>query len=158
MTVKFILCEIDNVKTAMFYRYKPEQPTDQPEDRFTEIKCYRSSKRPVCYIKCTCFVSDISSIHRNVDVWLRERITGTCKTLLELTITHDDVIKRKYFPRYWPFVWGIHRSPVNSLHKGQWRRALMFTFINAWINGWVSNGEAVDLRRHRAHYDVIVII
>ena len=25
----------------------------------------------------------------------------------------------KYFPRYWPFVRGIHRSPVNSPHKGQ---------------------------------------
>ena len=23
---------------------------------------------------------------------------------------HDDVIKWKHFPRYWPFVWGIHRS------------------------------------------------
>ena len=27
---------------------------------------------------------------------------------------HDDVIKWKHFPRYWPFVRGIHRSPVNS--------------------------------------------
>ena len=26
---------------------------------------------------------------------------------------HDDVIKWKHFPRYWPFVRGIHRSPVN---------------------------------------------
>ena len=32
---------------------------------------------------------------------------------------HDDVIKGKHFPRYWPFVRGIHRSPVNSPHKGQ---------------------------------------
>ena len=39
---------------------------------------------------------------------------------------HDDVIKWKHFPRYWPFVWGIHRSPVNSPHKGQWRQAWMF--------------------------------
>ena len=31
---------------------------------------------------------------------------------------HDYVIKWKHFPRYWPFVWGIHRSPVNSPHKG----------------------------------------
>ena len=23
--------------------------------------------------------------------------------------THDDVMKWKQFPRYWPFVWGIHR-------------------------------------------------
>ena len=27
---------------------------------------------------------------------------------------HDDVMKWKHFPRYWPFVRGIHRSPVNS--------------------------------------------
>ena len=70
---------------------------------------------------------------------------------------HDDVIKWKHFPRYWPFVWGFHRSPVNSPHKGQWRGALMFSFICAWINGWINNREAVDLRRHRAHYDVIVM-
>ena len=42
---------------------------------------------------------------------------------------HDDVIKWKHFPRYWPFVWGIHRSPVNSPHKGQRRGALMFSLI-----------------------------
>ena len=70
---------------------------------------------------------------------------------------HDDVIKWKYFPRYWPFVRGIHRSPVNSTHKGKWRGALMFTLICARINGWVNNREAGDLRRHRAHYDVIVM-
>ena len=69
----------------------------------------------------------------------------------------DDVIKWKYFPRYWLFLWGIHRSPVNSPHKGQWRGALMFSFICAWINGWVNNHEASYLRRHRAHCDVIVM-
>ena len=52
---------------------------------------------------------------------------------------HDDVIKWKHFPRYWPFVRGIHRSSVNSPHKGQWRGALMFSLICAWINGWVNN-------------------
>ena len=41
-------------------------------------------------------------------------------------LRHDDVIKWKLFPRNWPFVWGIHRSPVNSLHNGQWHGALMF--------------------------------
>ena len=39
-------------------------------------------------------------------------------------------------------------------HKGQWRRTLMFSFICAWINGWVNNSEAGDLRRHHTHYDV----
>ena len=70
---------------------------------------------------------------------------------------HDDVIKWKHFPRYWPFVPGIHRSPVNSLHKGQWGGALMFSLICTWINGSVNNREAGDLRRHRAHYDVMVM-
>ena len=72
-------------------------------------------------------------------------------------ISHDDVIKWKHFPRYWPFVRRIHRSPVNSPHKGQWRGALMFTLICTRINGWVNNCEAGDLRRNRAHYDVIVM-
>ena len=74
-----------------------------------------------------------------------------------ITFPHDDVIKWKYFPRYWPFVRGIHRSPVNSPHKGQWRGALMFTLICARINGWVNDREAGDLRRYCAHYDVIVM-
>ena len=70
---------------------------------------------------------------------------------------HDDVIKWKHFPRCWPYVRGIHRPPVNSPHKGQWRGALMFSLICVWMNGWVNNDEAGDLRRHRAHYDVTVV-
>ena len=69
----------------------------------------------------------------------------------------DDVIKWKHFPRYWPFVRGIHRSPVTSPHKGQWRGTLMFSLICAWINGWVNNREASDLRRHRSNYGVNVM-
>ena len=52
---------------------------------------------------------------------------------------------------------GIHRSPVNSPHKGQWREDLVFSLICAWTNGWVNNRVAGDLRRHRAHYDVTVM-
>ena len=73
-------------------------------------------------------------------------------------IIHDNVIKWKHFLRYWPFVRGIHRSPVNSPHKGQWRGALVFSLICAWINAWVNNREAGDWRRHCTHYDVIVMI
>ena len=51
----------------------------------------------------------------------------------------------------------LAQSPVNSPHKGQWRGAFMFSLICAWINGWVNNREAGDLRRHRAHYDVSVM-
>ena len=52
------------------------------------------------------------------------------------------VNKWKHFPRYWPFVRGIHRSPVNSPHKGQWRGALMFSDLrlnkrlNIQSSGW----------------------
>ena len=70
---------------------------------------------------------------------------------------HDDVIKWKHYPRYWPSVRGIHWSPVNSPHKGQWRGALMFSLICAWINAWVNNREAGDLKRSPANYDVIVM-
>ena len=56
-------------------------------------------------------------------------------------VDHDGVIKGKHFPRYWPFMRGIHRSRVNSPHIGQWRGALMFSLPYAWINGWVNNRE-----------------
>ena len=93
-------------------------------------------------------------------VWDRGLTTSLAFSLYVATFvsqSHDDVIKWKHFPRYWPFVRGIHRSPVNSPHKGQWRGALMFTLICARINGWVNNREAGDFRRYRAHYDVIVM-
>ena len=47
--------------------------------------------------------------------------------------------------------------PVNSPHKGQWRGALMFSLICVWINGWVNNGEAGDMRRYLVYCDVIVM-
>ena len=47
--------------------------------------------------------------------------------------------------------------PVNSPHKGHWRGALMIHLISVWINSWRHTREAGDLRRYRAHYDVIVM-
>ena len=77
---------------------------------------------------------------------------------LSMASLHDDVIKWKHFPRYWPLVRGIHRSPVNSPHKGQWRGALVFSLICVWISSRVNNREAGDLRRYRAHYDINVMV
>ena len=99
---------------------------------------------------------------------------------LDLFNAHNGVIKWKYFPRYWPFMRGIHRSPLDSPfvrgihrspldspfvrgihrlpldspHKGQWCRALMFSLICAWRNSWVNNQDTGDLGCHRPHYDV----
>ena len=70
---------------------------------------------------------------------------------------HDGVIKWKQFPLYWPFVRGIHRSSLNSPHKGQWRGDLMFSLICAWTNGRVNNRGVGYLRCHRAHHDLTVM-
>ena len=52
---------------------------------------------------------------------------------------------------------GIHQSPVNSPHRGQWRGALMFSLIYARTNGWVNNRDADDFRHHRVHYDITLM-
>ena len=70
---------------------------------------------------------------------------------------HDDVIKWEHFLHYWPFVRGIHRSPLDSPHKGQWCWALMFSLICARTNGWTNNRDPGGLRHHRTHYDISVM-
>ena len=55
------------------------------------------------------------------------------------------------------FVRGIHRSPVNSSHRGKSRGTLMFSLICVWTNIRINIGDASDLRRHPAHYDDIVM-
>ena len=67
-------------------------------------------------------------------------------------------MKWKHLPCYRPFVRGIHRSPVDSPHKGHWRGTLMFSLIWAWTNDWANNEDAGDLRHHRVHYDVTVMV
>ena len=59
---------------------------------------------------------------------------------------HDDVIKWKPFPHFWRFVSGIHRSLLDSPHKGRWRWALMFSLISAWTDGWTNNRDAGDYK------------
>ena len=58
--------------------------------------------------------------------------------------SHDGVMKWKHFPPYCPFVREIHRSPVNSTHKGQWRGALVFSLISA-LNKLLSEQTIVGL-------------
>ena len=79
------------------------------------------------------------------------------KRLASETVTKFERIKQLltwWRHHYWPFVMGIHRSPP----KGLWRGPLMFPLICAWTNGWANHRDAGDLRRYRAHYDVIVMI
>ena len=111
------------------------------------ILCRSPPKYNISNIKCTQFFCNF--------MWLYDHYILDSHDYFQYS--HDDVIKWKYFLRYWPFVLGIHRSPVNPPQKGQCRGALMFSLICVWINGWVNNREAGDLRRYRAHYDVIVM-
>ena len=71
-------------------------------------------------------------IRRHSIVLLLQWITGGSRSMAWKGFQggHDDVITWKHFPHYWPFR-GIHRSPVNSPHKGQWRGALIFSLIYA---------------------------
>ena len=92
-----------------------------------------------------------------VTIFLEEWSLSFLGHPLSAPMQHDDVIKCKHFPHYWPFVRGIHRPPMNSTHKGQWHGAFMFSLICAWTNGWVNNRYAGDLRHHRAHHVVTVV-
>ena len=85
----------------------------------------------------------VQIVSQYLNKWWPTFLTHICVTQPRWSL-HDDVIKWKHFPRYWPFLPGIHR----------WHGALMFSVICAWINGWVNNRETCVLRRHRAHYDV----
>ena len=103
---------------------------------------------PVRYVSCS---------HRClIVVWAPN--LGASSYSIDNGRCHDDVIKWKHFPRYWPFVRGIHRWPMDSPHKGQRRGALMFSLICAWTNGWANNRDAGDLGRHHAHYDVTEMV
>ena len=100
-------------------------------------------------------------LHGSARKWWYNHTDAThkiqCACFMRNAVYHDDVIKWKHFPRYWPFVRGIHRSPVNSPHKGQWHGTLMFSLICTWMNGSVNNREVGDLRRHLAHFDVTLM-
>ena len=85
----------------------------------------------------------------------------------ELTLLHlraiggreqNDVIKWKHFPRNWSFVKGIDRSPVDSPQEGQWLGALMVSLICPEQTFEQIIEKVGNLRRHRAHYDVFLMV
>ena len=106
---------------------------------------------------CDIYVSMWYGKSRNaVGIYFRKALSWF-NSILIMSLTMMTSSNIKHFPRYWPFVREIHRSPVKSPRKGQWRGALMFSLICVWINGWVNNREAGDWRRNRVHYDVTVM-
>ena len=94
----------------------------------------------------------------HIEAWIN--VWHVADTILKFIFSwwRHQMIKWKHFLCHLPFVQGIHQSLVNSLHKGQWGGALMFSLTCAWINGWVNNHEAGYLGCHRAHYDATVML
>ena len=96
------------------------------------------------------------STHATVSCFLLHSIFRTSRSVW---IVHDDVIKWKHLPRYWPFVRGIHRSPVTGEFPTQgpvtWSVDVLFDLrpnkrlSKQWGGWWYET--------HRAHYDVIVM-
>ena len=82
----------------------------------------------------------------------QEELKNICdlqnKSYPHMPLTHSAMGKIKV---------NLRVTPVNSPHQGQWRRASMFSLICVWINSWVNNRDAGDLRRYRAHYDITVM-
>ena len=125
--------------------------------------------RSTVVVPCAKFFSDHFTITWMTAEWNFHRIWITMEKPSWYCLLYYVIDSRHVFP-----YWDIHASPWwrhqmesfstllaicagNSPHIGQWRGVLMFSLIYVWINGWVNNGEAGDLRRYRTHYDVTVI-
>ena len=123
--------------------------------RLQSASAKQSANQSNVQIMHTILMLKITLIYKNE---IQARYTGSKEvSVVYNNVFHDDVIKWEPFPRYWPFVRGIHRSPVKSPHKGQWRGVLRFSLMCTWANGWSTNRDAGDLRRHCAHYDDTVM-
>ena len=71
---------------------------------------------------------------------------------------HDDVIKWKHFFRVTgPLCGEFTGHRWIPLTKASDAEFWCFLWSAPWTNGGVNNRDADDLRRHRAHYDVIVM-
>ena len=123
----------------------------------TTIKDHDSSESDMllsCMFVWNPFVAASAVLNHNVPSVLPE-ITLIAKRRIFNSYTHSWWRHQmETFSALLALCAGIDRSPVNSPHKGQWRGALKFFLMGAWIHGWVNNREDADLRRHHAHHDV----
>ena len=143
-------CNVIVMLQRMWYTLRRDNKPKQPNFPILKPSELRLCKRrvPEYFVKLKHCWRRENKVNEDKILSYCKRFDTTSYTTLVPLLQHDDVIKWKHFPRYWPFARGIHRPPVNSPHKGQWRGALMFSLISAWINGLVNNSEAGVLRRH----------
>ena len=129
----------------------------------------------ICASKLTSIGADngLAPARRQAIIWTNDGIlligpsgTNFIEILFEIHTFSFKKIHLKMSSGKWrPFCLGL-----NVLIRHQYRAnhaagpvlfeaylLMMLSLICAWINGWVNNGEAGDLRRHRAHYDANVM-
>ena len=68
---------------------------------------------------------------------------------------NNDLVSKLHLFRYSCGQWGFTVTGEFPSHRPVTRSFDVF-FIWAWINGWVNNRQAGELRHQRAHYDVTV--
>ena len=143
----FIRCVIDG--SANFAPTALQLCLHPSKSFFLEIICRLEHCLFICYALCQTHLQR-STI--SVELFFHRWTFHTIQTRKLMTSSNGNI-----FCVTGPFVRGMHRSPVNSPHKGQLRGALMFSLTCAWNNGWANNRETGDLRRHCAQYDVTVM-
>ena len=97
-----------------------------------------ASELYICSNLCSCVMN------LTVIMWLVIPVCSSVKVGIKTYIYIYVYIKWKHFPRCWPFVWEF---PTQRLVT----RNFDVSLICAWINGWVNNREAGDLRRNRTY-------
>ena len=108
-----------------------------------------SSPRNVCYIlpvQSLIFIRSVMMTSSNGNIF---HVTGPCAGNSQVTGDSPQPPTAHTHTH-------THTLPHTPTHKGHWRGALMFSLICAWINGYVYNRKASDLRSHRTHCDVTV--
>ena len=86
--------------------------------------------------------------------WRRDELGFNSRCI---DLIHGDVIKWKHFPRHWPLCGKFTGDRWIPRTKAGDAELWCFLWSAPWINGWVNNSQVGDLRRHCAHYDVIVM-
>ena len=132
----------------------PQCQWSKPDGYGKISQCITTTKHSKAKTVCIFLGIYCTYVYISHHAWLHVRYTHGIMFCGSHTRAHDDVVKRRYFTCYWPFMMGIHRSPLYSFHKYQWRGDLTFSLNCAWTNDRANNR---DLRRHRAHQDNIVM-
>ena len=143
-----VLWDICNIKHRLCFIYSSQN--------IFNAKNFNPHKKPIVLLNMATFSQSMQR------TWWPVAST-TIVTGSYSTSRHDDVIKWKHFPRYWPFVRGIHRWPMDSPHKASdaERWCLFYRRLNKWLSkqswGWWFETPSRSLWRHRNGFAIVVV-